>query len=1190
MGVDQTLSGIRGKAADLIRRRRDALTRAWRGEIADRLGATPGRTAVPRELLEEDTDAYVTLVADGLEGCLTSGASEGLRHWLTDAQQYRISIEDVVEALLFFEETVEEVVLDEPGLTADERHAMGRAIASVVGGHVRCAVQVYRENQDKLSGEITQRSQEIFTVWKLANALTAVENLDTVFNLALPVLRRTLGHEQCRFLLFDEDGTVCNTFTDQFNAAAPIVRGSEPGQEMEVFAWCAKRQEIFVCRDVTTDDRLVNGEQLRSQGVRSFVCNPFSSRKTVVGAVLLGHHEPRDLSVGQTRFLQEISAVIAHAFDHVLDAERSYRRKAELEVIGLIGRSLLEVRSPSETMTAVATALQQYKGFFDVCLFRVDEERGECRLVAQAGTHLSRLPADYRQSIGRGLVGWCARTGKTILANDAAADERRILAFEGEEQARSELSIPIQYQERVIGVMHFESRQLNAFDVRDVNALEAIATYIGAAMQNADLTAERERAQYEIAEAYRHLDMLMKTSGAGITAVDTKGVYTHWSDSCAAIFGYARDEVVGKLSLGDLAAEPLDLNALLKECRERGLVRLQRRIRCKDGSVRWVEETRLPHADQAGTHVGYIAYVTDITDRKLSELRLRQEWDKMTLVVDAIGAGLALADADLRLRWINKTLADWFGVSPAVDVKPAAEIFRSPAGAFNLEPMRTALSTGQAAKSVERCAVVGGTPRYLQFSYTPIEHGEHRLLILVTDVTEQVHRMEQLQLPLSLSNAIKTAMDFDRLLYTILTCMTFGEALGFNRAAMFLVDEEQRTLAGRMAVGPSSWEEANRIWWELGQIKADLNYLLEKGEPQYDSPLSKAIRAVSVPLEDEQNLLISVLRGRQPVVLSDGDPALSRMPTALRDQLGFRRAVLLPLVVRDKELGVIVADNAFSGYPITDEHVRLVNMFGAQAGPALANAIHVQKLSKSLDDLRKAQQEILHRERLATVGRMAAQVMHDLKKPLIKIGMVGRMVARRHKDDNTTFNNGLFISEQAKSLEDSLNEILNFSRPSANLSLVDGDLNEMVRDTMNLFKQDLLDHEVSCRLRLQEDLPKAKLDERKIKEVVMNLVENAMQSFNGPGGRLEIHTWAEGGYVNLSVSDTGAGMDERTQQRLFEPFFTTKVTGTGLGLALSKKYLEEHDGQIQVTSQLGAGSTFSFRIPIGGPNTNHANV
>jgi PAS domain S-box-containing protein len=1162
-----------GSAAAALRERAGGLSAAWQEEIAERFRRRSPGGVVPEELIAEDTRAYLALLADALEN--REGAAEaleGLSHWVDSARQYGFPVEEVLGSLLWLAQAASE------GLEPDA----ARRLREVVTRHAACAVAAYRTEAERERNALAERSKEIFGLWRLVSRLGEVESAEDIFDLSVPAFRNATGFRQCRFLLFEEDGTVANTFSRELFAPAPrVANGDDEG--LEVFRWCAERQETYVSENVATDQRIRNPEALEQAGVRAFVCNPLLCGRAVVGAVLLCDPEPRELSVGAARLLQEISAVVAHAFDHVIRQEREFRRTAELEIIGRIGRAVLAVSHPGEIVPAVASALQRYKGFFDVCLFRVDAERQECVLAAQAGTHLSALPADYRQPVGQGLVGWCAKTGETIVANDAANDPRRVIAFEGEESARSELSIPIRHGADVIGVMHFESQQLNAFGMGEVQALEAIAIYIGAALQNAELMEERERMLRKAREAYGHMEMLMSTTSAGMTAADLDGRYMQWSSSCEEIFGYSRDEVVGQMTLGDLAADELDVAAHLREVREKGKVRRECRVRTKDGAVRWVDETRLPRHDESGNHIGYVSYVADITGRKFSEIALEQERNKLNLAVDAMGAGLALLDQKLHLRWTNRALEDWFGGADHMLGRPAAEIFVPEEGPFDEAPLRRALQQGKRCTAVSRFAPPGLGRRYFQFACTPLDHGDSRLLVLVTDVTEQIQRLEQLQIPLTLSTALMRTIEFDQLLHTVLTCMTAGEALGFNRAAVLLQDEQKAQLVGRMGVGPADWDDARRIWSEMAERKPDLESLLE-GEPATDSPFSRAVRKIRVP-RDGENLAASVLRGRQPLVVSEDDEALQRMPPALRDELDFRNAVLCPLVAQDKELGVLIADNRYSGYPITPEHVRLVSMFSAQAGPAMANAIHLHKLEESLAELSRTQQELLHRERLATVGRMAAQVMHDLKKPLIKIGMIGRMVARRHEEDPTTKDNCLFVAEQAKTLEDTLNEILDFSRPSASLDLKRNDLNELVMETLNLFKQDLLERDIRVRTRLAEELPTPLIDPRKVGDVLMNLVENAVQSFNEAGGRLEIHTWESEGRVYVSVSDTGAGMDQDVQARLFEPFFTTKVTGTGLGLPMVRKYLEEHGGDISVHSEVGVGTTFTIELPIDGPQS-----
>jgi two-component system NtrC family sensor kinase len=114
----------------------------------------------------------------------------------------------------------------------------------------------------------------------------------------------------------------------------------------------------------------------------------------------------------------------------------------------------------------------------------------------------------------------------------------------------------------------------------------------------------------------------------------------------------------------------------------------------------------------------------------------------------------------------------------------------------------------------------------------------------------------------------------------------------------------------------------------------------------------------------------------------------------------------------------------------------------------------------------------------------------------------------------------------------------------------------------------------------ENDLPRARFDGTELKKLFLNLIINAVDA-SEPGGVVEIRTRFNGGHeIMVDITDRGAGMDEETRRRLFEPFYTTKAKGTGLGMAISKKIVELHKGDLLISSKEGEGTTATVKLPI----------
>jgi len=229
---------------------------------------------------------------------------------------------------------------------------------------------------------------------------------------------------------------------------------------------------------------------------------------------------------------------------------------------------------------------------------------------------------------------------------------------------------------------------------------------------------------------------------------------------------------------------------------------------------------------------------------------------------------------------------------------------------------------------------------------------------------------------------------------------------------------------------------------------------------------------------------------------------------------------------------------------------------------------------------RRMIQQLYHSDKLAAMGRLTAQIAHELNNPiygimncldLLRSEVPGNSKKRRFLD--------MAIGEIHR-ISKLLKNMLSYLRP-ADDQRSDQDLNEIINDAVLLMGRQLQDARVKTVLDLQEDLPQVNCSGNQIKQVLLNLLMNARTAMLKTGGTLTIVSRAEDGMVRLKISDTGTGIPEEIRAKLFEPFVTTKdeVTGTGLGLSVCFGIVRQHDGSIEVKSEVGAGTTFIITLP-----------
>ena len=227
-------------------------------------------------------------------------------------------------------------------------------------------------------------------------------------------------------------------------------------------------------------------------------------------------------------------------------------------------------------------------------------------------------------------------------------------------------------------------------------------------------------------------------------------------------------------------------------------------------------------------------------------------------------------------------------------------------------------------------------------------------------------------------------------------------------------------------------------------------------------------------------------------------------------------------------------------------------------------------------DLRTMEERLVQSERLATIGRFASQIAHEIRNPLSSISLNVEML-EDEIDESNEEGRGLIRSvlKELDRLNDIVSEYLQFSRfPKPHLKR--GHADRVVRELVENFKAPA---NVKVEMKLMPSSPEVWLDERLLRQVLDNLARNGVEAIEGEG-TLRIETDVVERFFIIRVKDSGRGIAPEIQAKLFEPFFTTKAHGTGLGLATSQQVIFEHNGHLVVESQAGKGSTFSILLPL----------
>ncbi|MBI4572663.1 MAG: GAF domain-containing protein [candidate division NC10 bacterium] len=483
-------------------------------------------------------------------------------------------------------------------------------------------------------------------------------------------------------------------------------------------------------------------------------------------------------------------------------------------------------------------------------------------------------------------------------------------------------------------------------------------------------------------------------------------------------------------------------------------------------------------------------------------------------------------------------------------------------------------------------------------------------------------RLREISILNEIGMAMQGTMHLDALLQVILTGVTFGGGLGFNRAVLLLVDEARRVLEGRMGVGPGSGEEAARIWKGLETTTRSLREVIADRAAHWregaDAAFDQCARGLVVPLRRDAGVLALAALEARPFRIGDArrDP---RVRPEWEGRLEVDEFACVPLVAKGKVVGVIAVDNKFNRRPISDEDLELLSVFATQAGLAVESAQVYTRLEEAHREIQRSHHQLLHQERLAALGEMAAHVVHEIRNPLVSIGGFARRLARRLLGREPEGQYAQIIAREVDRLERIVRDVQGMSRDVRPV-LVETDVHILLQDCLVLFAERISQQRIDLRMDLAERPPSFPLDPAQLKQAIVNLVANAMEAMAGGGtltittrvvranasqtvdwsngqlGRTEAANAADGSttrhiddsthrhaldeWAVLGVGDTGGGIPQEILEEIFNPFFTTKEAGTGLGLALVRRIARAHGGRVEVDNQPGKGVAFRLWLPM----------
>ncbi len=242
-------------------------------------------------------------------------------------------------------------------------------------------------------------------------------------------------------------------------------------------------------------------------------------------------------------------------------------------------------------------------------------------------------------------------------------------------------------------------------------------------------------------------------------------------------------------------------------------------------------------------------------------------------------------------------------------------------------------------------------------------------------------------------------------------------------------------------------------------------------------------------------------------------------------------------------------------------------------------------LERAYRNLTEAQERLLQSERLATVGKLAAEVAHEIRNPLGSISLNLELLEDEIEAGTATHSGEAVslvgtIKLELERLVEITDDYLRLARVPAP-ELAYESVETVLESLCDLLRGEVMERAVEIRLQIEPGLPRILVDRKQLKQALLNILRNAFDAMPS-GGLVSISARRADGHVEIAIADQGHGIPPEHLQQIFEPFFTTKATGTGLGLAIAKDIVQGHGGIIGCSSHTGRGTVMTIRIPCGG--------
>ncbi len=891
------------------------------------------------------------------------------------------------------------------------------------------------------------------------------------------------------------------------------------------------------------------------------------------------------------------AASILQALIRIGDVEL---RTVRLQTAADVARATTSILDLEPLLNYVVELVRRRFDLYYVGVFLVDETGEWAILRAGTGEAGKKMLANrHRLRVGgRSMIGACVATGEPRIALDVGEEAVR---FDNPflPETRSEMALPLVARGEVIGAMTIQSTEQAAFSEDDIGILQTVADQLANAIENARLFAQVQSSLDEMVAFQRQM------------TVDS------WSQVVTRqeIIGYSYDlrDVLPLAEPSPLPALPEDV--IVEEKEGEVVVRAPIAVRGYPIGLLELEDPIAfdPEAEEDKRMLDQVqAQLSLALENRILFEQTRMALTETQLLYETgqrIGAevtvdGIFFAMLEGLKQRADLNFVEILRIAPATDEEPS-ERQLSLLMAWNREvdaplPTEHTFTLGEFGSRLETLLeryalylddltqVEGIAPDLVDYYR---RYGERLLFFLIT-VQRDPFALVAMSLPQQVEFTDTMRHFYEALFYT--TSVALANRLLLQRtqqdverrvfinqvmstAASFLDPDKLLNAVGQL-IAQRYWTPVMLFRWDGERLRA-VAVFYESGET-WDGLVGHRFRLIDLPG------IGAVVRLRQPLLWHfDARPYRSSIFESILDHLNLASAYSVPLVLRDEVLGVLTVGMQIGHPPLDAVEMMTLQNVAVNLGVAVENARLYQDAQETAEKLKEV-------DRLKS--EFLASMSHELRTPLNSIIGFSRVILKgidgplteMQKTDLTA------IYESGRHLLNLINDILDLSKIEAGkmeFIFEPTDLKEIIQGVLTTATALVKDKPIELIADVPDDLPTIIADARRIRQVVLNLVGNAAKFTEK--GHIRVRATHDDREVVIAVEDTGIGIPRDKFPLVFQEFqqvdssSTRRYGGTGLGLPVSKRFVEAHGGRIWFESEEGSGSTFYVALPIGGPQS-----